>query len=349
MKGFASLVSLLSLLAMGALNETIAAPTVASSQSGYPDGSSNAPEGTPQLANLLNGYSVRPPWKVAGVDYSVGVPAGTALKDPTIAANLPAGVVVDMTHHMIIVTANNVTLNGFDFSLHGGWGLAIGAYGAVSGTVVENCNFAQGSNTGVQTIWIFEGSSNTMIQYCSFNDNGSNNGGNALNGSILFSQGTGNLTLLFNYFYNSYGHLVDFVGGSSPITCTPIVKYNVFEGYGMGVGSHGNPWYMNGNNTIQNGRFDFNLVVQPSGVKGGNPALALPGGRRASQLLIQRLTTMLLFKCPVREVVSAISSPREGPDPPTTPFETTTMTRPARSGFFMAAVLTERRLKTTLT
>jgi len=35
------------------------------------------------MAGLLSGYVVRPPWKVAGVDYAVGVPAGTALADPT--------------------------------------------------------------------------------------------------------------------------------------------------------------------------------------------------------------------------------------------------------------------------
>ena len=35
------------------------------------DGSANAPAGTPQLPNLLNGYAVRPPWEVAGVDYAV--------------------------------------------------------------------------------------------------------------------------------------------------------------------------------------------------------------------------------------------------------------------------------------
>src|SRR5262249_7565368 len=45
------------------------------------DGSANAPTGTPQLPNLFAGEAVRPPWMVAGVDYAVGVPAGTALTD----------------------------------------------------------------------------------------------------------------------------------------------------------------------------------------------------------------------------------------------------------------------------
>ena len=46
------------------------------------DGSANAPAGAPQMSTLLSGYAVRPSWNVAGVDYAVGVPAGTALKDP---------------------------------------------------------------------------------------------------------------------------------------------------------------------------------------------------------------------------------------------------------------------------
>ena len=47
----------------------------------YQDGSNNASAGAPQLPNLLSGYAVRAPWNVAGVDYAVGVPTGTALKD----------------------------------------------------------------------------------------------------------------------------------------------------------------------------------------------------------------------------------------------------------------------------
>ena len=92
---------------------------------GYTDGSANAPVGNPQLPNLLSSYSVRPAWQVAGVDYAVGVPTNMTLKDPTVAANLPAGVSIDAANHVVDITANNVTLNGFDFSLHGGWGVVI--------------------------------------------------------------------------------------------------------------------------------------------------------------------------------------------------------------------------------
>ena len=76
-------------------------PSVTLGPSGYADGAVNAPAGTPQFANLLNGYAVRPPWQVAGVDYQLACPLVRLLKDPTIAANLPAGVAIDATHHVI--------------------------------------------------------------------------------------------------------------------------------------------------------------------------------------------------------------------------------------------------------
>src|SRR5262249_43812194 len=50
--------------------------------SGYVDGANGAPSGTPQLPSILSGYAVRAPWQVAGVDYAVGVPVGTTLRDP---------------------------------------------------------------------------------------------------------------------------------------------------------------------------------------------------------------------------------------------------------------------------
>ena len=50
------------------------------------DGCAGAPAGTPQLPRLLQAYrSHRPKWDVAGVDYYVGMPTGTVLKDPAAA------------------------------------------------------------------------------------------------------------------------------------------------------------------------------------------------------------------------------------------------------------------------
>src|ERR1700753_2740538 len=54
------------------------------------DGFAEAPIGVAQYPNYftsLNGispYPVRPPWRVAGVDYRVGINAGVSLKDPAL-------------------------------------------------------------------------------------------------------------------------------------------------------------------------------------------------------------------------------------------------------------------------
>jgi hypothetical protein len=84
-------------------------------------GSGGSGGGAPgaQLPNLFAGYAVRPSWQVAGVDYSLGVPSSTTLKDPT--AISMRGVSVNATSHVITVYGGGVVLNGYDFSLNGGW------------------------------------------------------------------------------------------------------------------------------------------------------------------------------------------------------------------------------------
>src|SRR3984893_7488377 len=80
------------------LRGLVAAPAIARASSLMPvrgiaislesDGFANAPTGAPQYPTYftsLNGispYPVRPPWKVAGVDYRVGINTGVSLKDP---------------------------------------------------------------------------------------------------------------------------------------------------------------------------------------------------------------------------------------------------------------------------
>src|SRR5262245_45908777 len=66
------------------------------------DGSPKAPICTVQHPYLLKGYRTRPQWKVAGVDYCVGYPANTLLKNPaTISME---GVSVDVARKSITVT-----------------------------------------------------------------------------------------------------------------------------------------------------------------------------------------------------------------------------------------------------
>ena len=54
----------------------------------YNDGATNAPAGSPQVPNLINGYAARA-MAGAGVDYAVGIPSGTTLKNPLSITDLP--------------------------------------------------------------------------------------------------------------------------------------------------------------------------------------------------------------------------------------------------------------------
>ena len=92
------------------------------------DGSAAALPGRPLLPGILVHYATRPPWKVAGVDYAVGVPAGTPLQDPATIAI--AGTSVDAAKHTVVISGSNVTLKGYDFSRSGGWGIYIDAKAA---------------------------------------------------------------------------------------------------------------------------------------------------------------------------------------------------------------------------
>jgi hypothetical protein len=118
----------------------------------------NPPTGSPQHPNLLNpssasnglGYNLatRPPWQVAGVDYYVGIdraayPSNADLKDPSVQANLPVGATVSGAT-VRLSGSSNTTLEGFDFSLHGGMQVNMDDYAHT--LTVSNCNFAVGSN-----------------------------------------------------------------------------------------------------------------------------------------------------------------------------------------------------------
>ena len=102
------------------------------------DGSAGAPVGTPQMPHLLDGYRVRPPWKVAGVDYAVGIPASAILTDwKTL--DIPN---VTLGANSVRISDSNVVLDGIDFSRHDG--ASVGVAGVATATI-QNCRFG-GSN-----------------------------------------------------------------------------------------------------------------------------------------------------------------------------------------------------------
>ena len=236
---------------------------------GYNDGSANAPAGTPQLPNLLNGYAVRPPWQVAGVDYAVGEPAGTTLQDwETL--SIP-GVTVEKNY--VAITGNNITLNGIDFSLHGG--AKVDIFG--SNVTITNSNFVYGTAmAAVSASGIMGGTgSNVTLKYDTFNGNGAALGSSASGQSAILSKSWGGTnTIEYNYFYNFNQHVVEEEGSSSLV-----YKYNLIEDGGTGAtGQHVNYLQM-GDNNYPSLDVEFNTTYQSAIFNSGGEGFQLyPNG-----------------------------------------------------------------------
>jgi hypothetical protein len=106
------------------------------------DGAAAAPAGDVSFGDILRNYPVRPDWNIAGVDYNVGTPAGTLLKDPLAIAM--AGVAVDKRAHIVTVTHGDVTLSGYDFGAGGGW--QVNVIHRDGDVTISNSRFAVGAN-----------------------------------------------------------------------------------------------------------------------------------------------------------------------------------------------------------
>lgn len=197
------------------------------------DGSANAPSGTPQLPTLLSGYVVRPSWKVAGVDYPVGISAGTILKNPAI-INLP-GVTTNAAAHEVHIRADNVTLSGYDFAGEGGWTVYIDG-GA--NAKIENSNFLVGSNHR-DPIFVSAAASDVSIR------------GNVIDGAGLLNykigqgliegDGLGNVTIEYNWIKNAYSENIVWGNNSPGAAQNVVIQYNLVQNAGLGgnQGAHG--------------------------------------------------------------------------------------------------------------
>ncbi|MDR3437640.1 Ig-like domain-containing protein [Telmatospirillum sp.] len=190
------------------------------------DGSATAPAGTAQDPTLLASYGAnRPAWEVAGVDYYVGCPQGLALKDPSTISM--AGVTLNTSTHTIYVTANNVTLNGYDFSLEGGWSVVTSA----TNTTIENSNFVVGANSTQTPIFGTMTSGNVTVTNCTIDG-----AGNANVGQLILMEGSGTLTVDHSWLKNAGGDMID-MNNSGPSAL--VAEYNLIQNAGMAPGAHG--------------------------------------------------------------------------------------------------------------
>src|ERR1700730_6133037 len=187
------------------------------------DGSANASAGVAQLPGFLNSYGAkRPAWNVAGVDYNVGVPDGLALKDPATISM--AGVSVNTSSKIVTITGNNVTLDGYDFSLSGGWGVSVQA----ANTTIANSNFAIGSNN-VAPIVSTAAASNMTVTHSTIDGNGQSPGW----GGLISYRGNG-FTVEYSWLKNAGGDMIQQVDGGAGSMV--VVQNNLIQNGGLASG-----------------------------------------------------------------------------------------------------------------
>lgn len=182
--------------------------------------------GSGQLPHLLDGYTHRPSWQVAGVDFAVGVPTGIILKDPSTISI--SGVSINTTSHVVTISGDNITLDGYDFTMNGGW--PVNVTGA--NTTISNSAFIANTN-GNTPIYANSGAGNLTVTHCVIN------GLNQDPGNLILFQAAATLTVTYSWLYNGSGDGIDMNMGPSSGSSSLIATNNLFQNMGMTSGAHG--------------------------------------------------------------------------------------------------------------
>ena len=236
------------------------------------DGSANAPAGTPQLPHLLDvnspstqtygeTYVTRPSWNVAGVDYYVGVPAGTALNDPVVNGVLSAALVAQgcsLSDGTITCSANNQTISGWDFT---GYSLQLNG----SGDIAENNNFAFTSSSNANQIGCLIGVGSSAVNTTILDNTLQGNGYGVIGLGLIDSNGVGTITIEHNQIDNAFAeNLV--VGNVASSGFNLVLQYNLIRNAGIGFseGAHGD-WIqitnVNSNDVINSLNINYNTWI----------------------------------------------------------------------------------------
>lgn len=231
-----------------------ATATVVATQGAVADGSANAPVSTGNplyntintpkqgvaFSSMLARYPVRPSWKVAGIDYPVGInKSAIPLKDPSTIGTFVQGATFSAGQVQLPNSSSVITVDGFDFSLHGGCQIVLG--GGAGQQIIQNCYFKAGIN---KFNAIFDGGTtiqSVLLKYNVFDGNSPafeflNPGQTA--GYV--SVNARSYEQYYNYFLNAQAeHVV--AGGSVTNGLLWKSSFNVYSqaGYGGYLGDHG--------------------------------------------------------------------------------------------------------------
>jgi Tryptophan-rich Synechocystis species C-terminal domain len=236
----------------------------------YQDGQNSAPSSAPQLQTLLNGYAVRPPWKVAGVDYAVG-PNSTPTKNPATISM--AGVTVDTSTDTIAITGSNITLDGYNFA-YGGHTWSINVFG--NNDAITNSYFLLGP-ASTKSVFIGGNGSNLTLKYDTMDGKGAGPGESNPGSSLISGSFTGTTTLEYNLFENFQQHVFEYNGSGSLN-----YEYNViYNGGGTGTGgAHLNylQFGVSSTSPAVNATVEFNTTYEPNVPNSGGQGFQLYGG-----------------------------------------------------------------------
>ena len=175
-------------------------------------------------------HNASTPWNMPGVDYYVGIPSGTTLKDPTTSGNLPSG--ANYSSPTVTISGCNITLDSLDFTLHNTV-VVVNVSSSNCTTTIQDSKF-QANGNSLQPIahLVNLGTGGSFVfqrnEYDGLGPIGNRNGsGFAVNAAI---QGSGAVTLLYNYFHNFDSKVTQLSGSSSASPFTE--KYNLFSDFG---------------------------------------------------------------------------------------------------------------------
>jgi hypothetical protein len=198
----------------------------------------------PEFPTLLGSYVVRPAWQVAGVDYYVGAPGGTALKDPS--AISMAG--VSINGHELVVSGDNVVLDGYNFN---GWNV----YVTGSNLTIQNSSFKVNADSAIPVDAIYGGF--VTLLHDTF-DGGGIAGATP---NVAFRSGTGGAFVEHNQFTNFANDAINIVNDGN-IT----IKYNLFDHLGFG-GFHADA-IQSFFSSVSKFDVEYNTMYEPAGPAG---------------------------------------------------------------------------------
>jgi hypothetical protein len=165
-------------------------------------------------------YPISPPWKVAGVDYPVGIPSSTTLTPFTSSSVVAANCSVNTSTGFVNCSGNNLVFNGIDFSTSGGAQLYCDGCNNIT---VENCKFSGQiplTNDGVALIQIGSG----LVIDNDISESVTVPGGNYEIGALIAA--TGAITVEGNYFHNYENQVVNFTAAG---TTTTLYRFNYID------------------------------------------------------------------------------------------------------------------------